>query len=120
MSKYDYVHRDISPGNLFWNKSCKTGQLGDLEYMRHMSDPPKGNVKTVSPNTFPEMASFDPQRFFTYRAHFNSWPARYSFRPHCTSNPRGIGLRKFPVIWLTRFLIPPPNQSLHPFIPFMI
>ncbi|KAF8316227.1 uncharacterized protein EI90DRAFT_3293739 [Cantharellus anzutake] len=46
MSKYGYVHRDISPGNLFWDKSCKTGQLGDLEYMRHMSDPPKDNVKT--------------------------------------------------------------------------
>jgi hypothetical protein len=48
LARYNFVHRDISTGNLLWDEKKCRGQLGDLEYVKLQNEEGKGGVKTVS------------------------------------------------------------------------
>ena len=46
--KFNYVHRDISTGNIFWDNVKEVGRLSDIEFMKKTSDTTSHDMKTVS------------------------------------------------------------------------
>ena len=46
LAKYGYVHRDISGGNIY--QYSGKGVVGDLEYMKRVSEDGASDMRTVS------------------------------------------------------------------------